>query len=79
MPAPEDPLRSLDGPLGPRRLCRVREAVAHYGITKGWVFNELRAGRLRGKKLGGVLLIDLQQLEERIASAPDWTPRGAAK
>ena len=57
-----------------RRWGRVRELREAFGFTKPWVFAALRDGRIRGKKVGGVLLIDLDSVRALIDGAPDWTP-----
>lgn len=58
----------------PRRWARVRQLRDEYGLSKSWVFGALRNGTIRGRKLGGVLLIDVGSIEAAIASSPEWKP-----
>ena len=58
----------------PPRFCRVRDIMAEWGVSKPWVFAQLKAGRLRGRKLGGVLLIERESLDEFLALAEPWKP-----
>lgn len=56
---------------------RVRELCPPF--SKPFVFTLLREGKLRGVKLGGVLLIERQSLEELLKSAEPWRPNGEGK
>jgi hypothetical protein len=60
--------------VAPRRWGRVRELRGEFGFTKPWAFAALKAGKIRGKKIDGVLLIDLDSVRALIEEAPDWTP-----
>jgi len=58
--------------------CRVRYATEVYGFSKPGVFALLKAGKIRGKKIDGILLLEVASIEALIAEAPDWRPRGVA-
>ena len=56
-----------------RRWCRVRELREMFGLSKPWTFAALRDGKILGKKIDGILLIDLDSVRELIDGAPDWS------
>lgn len=54
---------------------RVSDLARPSGLfSKAYIFQLLREGRLRGKKVGAVTLVELRSLEELLESAEDWTP-----
>jgi hypothetical protein len=57
---------------------RVSMLRAEYGVTKPWVFARLHDGTLRGRKIGGVLLIEGQSVRELIEAGEPWRPKNAA-
>jgi excisionase family DNA binding protein len=58
-----------------KRFYRVREICALAGLTKPMVYRALRQGKLRGFKLGKMLLIDARSVDEWFAEAVPWEPR----
>jgi hypothetical protein len=62
-------------PAAPRRWGRVKELRPLFGLTKPWAFSALKAGKIRAKKLNGVLLVDLDSVRTLIEQAPDWSPK----
>ncbi|MBZ5638521.1 MAG: hypothetical protein LAO51_07135 [Acidobacteriia bacterium] len=58
-----------------REWFRVRELRAEFGFSKPWVFARLHEGTLRGRKVGGILLIEAASVKELIANAPAWEPK----
>jgi excisionase family DNA binding protein len=62
--------------LPPGRLFySVRDFLALTGMSKSWVYGEIRAGRLRTVMAGDRRLIPAEALAEWIASLPAGNPR----
>ena len=51
---------------------RIRELTPPF--SKGWVFQCLRSGDLRGVRLGKVLLMPGESIRALLARAVPWTP-----
>lgn len=57
-----------------KRFYRVRDLMNEWSVSKPWIFAQLRAGNLRGRKVKGVLLLDGDSVEELLASGEPWKP-----
>ena len=55
---------------------RVSGVMRMLGVSKPWCFSQLKAGRLRGIKVGGVLLIEAASVREMLANGEPWKPGG---
>jgi hypothetical protein len=59
-------------PSGEPKYYRVRGLCERYGLSKGLVINALRHGALRGKKVGGILLISAESVNALLENAEPW-------
>ncbi len=57
-PTPKRPAASL------RRLRGVVEEAERLGVSRGWLYGEIRAGRFPHKRLGGRVLLDPAETDE---------------
>ncbi|MFC5723515.1 helix-turn-helix domain-containing protein [Streptomyces gamaensis] len=53
-------------PVAPRRLLRVKDAAEVLGFKRSTAFEEIRRGRLRSVKVGGLRLIPTEYIDEYI-------------
>jgi predicted DNA-binding transcriptional regulator AlpA len=58
-----------------REFIRERQLREELGVSKAWIFARLREGTLRARKLGGVLLIERESVDELLATAEPWVPK----
>jgi excisionase family DNA binding protein len=60
-----------------RLLYSIREIIALTGMSKSWLYGQIRAGRLRTVMAGDRRLIPADALAEWIDSLPSGPPRPA--
>ena len=58
-----------------KRYYRVRDVMKLIGLSKPKVFQALKAGKLDGLKLDGVLLINVASVERYLRTATQWKPK----
>ena len=50
--------------VSPRRFHSVEDEAARLGVSKAWLYGEVRAGRFPHRKAGGRILIDPSEVDE---------------
>lgn len=65
--------------LAPKQLLTIPEFSREYGLSRSRVYDELREGRLVGKKLGRKTLISRANADAWAAALPDYDPAEAIR
>lgn len=53
---------------------RPTQAAQRLGISRSTLYEELRTGRLRGRKIGNATVITADEIDRYLASLPPWQP-----
>ena len=62
----------MSSPAAARRFLRVKDITQQTGLSKSKVFDAIRRGALRARKLEGVVLIDVADFEAWIGTAEPY-------